>query len=344
MRVLSFQIQKKSTEVFDNCQDKIHLDLNEKKFAVADGATQGFKSEVWADEISKSFVESNQDDFILGLKSLAERFNGIPMDYENGPMAFLEKKKKERGGNTAILGVKINEEDESIDFISVGDSCAFMLYKGEMTSWPFKNLDELNQCQSSINSMQILEENYSLDIRVEKMKYTNLDEIWICSDALSRFILKNFSIHVLLKSFSDFESFYNFCLESWENNLMEHDDVTFLKIEMKGEREYLRFEPPEGFFFEQPKAPVHSNSNQTKKEEIENDEIMREQLEILSSEIKDLKSQLKRNLRLTIYALMIFVFGFILYESKMLKNAWSYITSYLQTDEKEENTTPQKDK
>jgi hypothetical protein len=260
-------------------------------------------------------------------------------------MAFLEKKKKERGGNTAILGAKVNQEDESIEFIAVGDSCAFMFYKGEITSWPFKNIDELNQCQSSINSKQILEANYSLDVRVEKIRHTKLDEIWICSDALSRFILRDFSIHEKLKSLSDFESFYNFCTEGWENNSMEHDDVSFLRIEMKGEREYLRFEPPEGFFFEQPKVPGYSISNSTEnEEEIENDEIMREQLETLSNEIKDLKSQLKRNLRLTICALMILSFGFILYESNVLKNAWSYISDYIQSYEKEENKIPQKEK
>jgi len=345
MRVRSFQIQKKSTERFDNCQDKIRLDINEGKFAVADGATQGFKSEVWADEISKSFVQSNQDDFVSGLKSLAESFNSLPLDNETGPMAFLEKKKKQRGGNTAFLGVKVNEEDESIDFLAVGDSCAFMFCKDEITSWPFKNLDELNQCQSSINSKQILEEDYSLDVRVEKIKYTKLDEIWICSDALSRFILKDFSILARLKSFSNFESFYNFCLESWENNSMEHDDVSFLRIEIKGEKEYLPFKPPEGFFFEQPKAPGHSISSQTEnEEEIENDEIMREQLETLTNEIKDLKSQLKRNLRLTICALMILSFGFILYESNVLKNAWSYISNGNESDAKDVNSTSQKDK
>lgn len=345
MRVHSFQIQKKSTERFDNCQDKIHLDLNEKKFAVADGATQGFKSEVWADEISKSFVQSNQDDFVYGLKSLAESFNSLPLDNETGPMAFLEKKKKERGGNTAILGAKVNEEEESIEFLAVGDSCAFMFCKGEISSWPFKNLDELNQCQASINSKQILEENYSLDVRVEKIKYAKLDEFWICSDALARFILKDLSILGRLKSLVNFEGFYDFCVENWENNSMEHDDISFLRIEMKGEREYLRFEPPEGFFFEQPKVPGYSISNPTENEEdLENDEIMREQLETLTNEIKDLKSQLKRNLRLTICALMILSFGFILYESNVLKNAWSYLSDHIQSDEKEENTTSQKEK
>ncbi len=345
MRVRSFQIQKKSTEIFDNCQDKIHLDLNEKKFAVADGATQGFKSEVWADEISKSFVQSNQDDFVSGLKSLAESFNSLPLDNETGPMAFLEKKKKERGGNTAILGAKVNEEEESIEFLAVGDSCAFMFCKGAISSWPFNNLDELNQCQASINSKQILEENYSLDVRVEKIKYAKLDEIWICSDALARFILKDLSILGRLKSLANFEGFYEFCVENWENNSMEHDDISFLRIETKGENEFLRFEPPEGFFFEQPKAPGYSISGQTEnEEEIENNEIMREQLETLTNEIKDLKSQLKRNLRLTICALMILSFGFILYESNVLKNAWSYISNGIQSDAKDVNSTPQKDK
>lgn len=345
MRVRSFQIQKKSTEIFDNCQDKIRLDLNEKKFAVADGATQGFKSEVWADEISKSFVQSNQDDFVSGLKSLAESFNSLPLDNETGPMAFLEKKKKERGGNTAILGAKVNEEEESIEFLAVGDSCAFMFCKGEITSWPFKNLDELNQCQASINSKQILEENYSLDVRVEKIKYVKLAEIWICSDALARFILKDLSILGRLKSLADFEGFFEFCLENWENNSLEHDDISFLRIETKGENEYQRFEPPEGFFFEQPKAPRYSISSQTEnEEEIENDEKMREQLEILTSEIRDLKSQLKRNLRLTICAITILSVGFILYETNALKNAWSYISNGIQSDEKDSKSTSQKDK
>ncbi len=345
MRVRSFQIQKKSTEIFDNCQDKIHLDLNEKKFAVADGATQGFKSEVWADEISKSFVQSNSVDFVSGLKSLAESFNSLPLDNETGPMAFLEKKKKERGGNTAILGAKVNEEEESIEFLAVGDSCAFMFCKGEISSWPFKNLDELNQCQASINSKQILEENYSLDVRVEKIKYAKLDEVWICSDALARFILKDLSILGRLKSLANFEGFYEFCLENWENNSLEHDDISFLRIETKGENEYLRFEPPEGFFFEQPKAPGYSISSQTEnEEEIENDEKMREQLEILTSEIRDLKSQLKRNLRLTICAITILSVGFILYETNALKNAWSHISNGIQSDEKDVKSTSQKDK
>ena len=345
MRVRSFQIQKKSTEIFDNCQDKIHLDLNEKKFAVADGATQGFKSEVWADEISKSFVQSNSVDFVSGLKSLAESFNSLPLDNETGPMAFLEKKKKERGGNTAILGAKVNEEEEAIEFLAVGDSCAFMFCKGEISSWPFKNLDELNQCQASINSKQILEENYSLDVRVEKIKYAKLDEVWICSDALARFILKDLSILGRLKSLANFEGFYEFCLENWENNSLEHDDISFLRIETKGENEYLRFEPPEGFFFEQPKAPGYSISSQTEnEEEIENDEKMREQLEILTSEIRDLKSQLKRNLRLTICAITILSVGFILYETNALKNAWSHISNGIQSDEKDVKSTSQKDK
>lgn len=57
MSVTIFQLQKRSSDQYKNIQDKYAFNPDTATFALADGTTQSYNSEIWAELITHAFVE-----------------------------------------------------------------------------------------------------------------------------------------------------------------------------------------------------------------------------------------------------------------------------------------------
>ena len=52
------QLQKRSSYTYQNIQDKATWNNSNRIFALADGTTQSFNSEKWAEIITKKFIDA----------------------------------------------------------------------------------------------------------------------------------------------------------------------------------------------------------------------------------------------------------------------------------------------
>lgn len=56
MKIKTLQIHKRSVSGFSDIQDKYCYSEEKGVIAISDGATQGFKSEIWAEMLVNNFV------------------------------------------------------------------------------------------------------------------------------------------------------------------------------------------------------------------------------------------------------------------------------------------------
>ena len=155
-----FQLHKRSSYTYNNIQDKFAFSENYDIIAIADGTTQSFKSELWAEIITSNFAKNptfDKDEFISLIKESASNFNLSDFKYsENPAKAYLEKQKISFGATTTFLGLKLY--DNFIEIISCGDSNVFIIKENNIyESYPFKNIDELDNNKDFINTEKINE-------------------------------------------------------------------------------------------------------------------------------------------------------------------------------------------
>ena len=70
MNVKIFQLHKRSVYEYSSIQDKYSFNASQGVFAIADGATQGYKSEIWANLLVDNFVKTRRE---IGRASCRER-------------------------------------------------------------------------------------------------------------------------------------------------------------------------------------------------------------------------------------------------------------------------------
>jgi len=56
MSITVLQLHKRASYEFKHIQDKYAINSETKTFALADGTTQSFNSEIWSDIITKEFI------------------------------------------------------------------------------------------------------------------------------------------------------------------------------------------------------------------------------------------------------------------------------------------------
>ena len=129
MSLKIFQLHKRSSYTYNNIQDKFSYSNNYDIIAIADGTTQSFKSELWAEIITSNFTKNptfDKEQFISLIKNSASEFNLSDFQYSESPAkAYLEKQKISSGATTTFLGLKISEN--FVEIISCGDSNVFIL-------------------------------------------------------------------------------------------------------------------------------------------------------------------------------------------------------------------------
>ena len=72
-----FQLHKRSVYEYSSIQDKYSFNASQGVFAIADGATQGFKSEIWAKLLVDNFVRTptfTPENLIEDFKRYASNF------------------------------------------------------------------------------------------------------------------------------------------------------------------------------------------------------------------------------------------------------------------------------
>ncbi len=254
MSVNIIQIHKRDSYEYRHIQDKFSVNVSSNTYALSDGTTQSFKSEIWAQIITENFVNKpvfEKTELISEFKILVKNYSKQDYQFSSNPaIASIERAKKVMGGTATFIGVQIINNKE-IRCISCGDSNLFLIKKNKInSSYPFLNLGELNNNNYFLNTEQLIqdkiEESFFSQTSIEVEKN---DILILATDALSRFILKFPDKLPEILSLKSFDETLNFCSKYWESKELEEDDITALIINLDDRDEISQIVPAEGFSF-----------------------------------------------------------------------------------------------
>lgn len=320
MKVKSFQLHKRSSSEFDFIEDKFAIDPLNFLFTISDGATQGFKSNLWAELLTKRFINSpsfKAEELIQDFKDEAFEFNKLEHELSpNLAIRALQLKKIEFGGFATFLGAKI--EDKKLHYISSGDVCLFILRNGKPHPFPFKNIEELDSDKGFLGTFKLLNNDVlSNQFFSDEINLEDSDKIFLATDAIARLILRQNSVLNELDELRDFNSFKDYILSKWNEKVLEEDDITIVKIEnpLSPDIECMEFLPPPDFSL--PKEPIiifsqSEISNKLSPEEIKE---IQNQLQQLNNNLTKSESkirQLSKNVNLLKYLLIALLLGVFL--------------------------------
>lgn len=341
MQVKVLQLHKRPSEIFENIQDKFSVNENLNCFALADGTTQSFRSEIWADLICKEFQNNpifEARKLIENFKKNAVKFNEYDFQFsDNLAIASLQKTKKKKGGTATFLGLQIN--NNICKAISCGDTNLFHLKHNSIDYFPYENREEIDKNTSFINTEQIFEENFNLDqIKVNEIIFENNETIILATDALSRLFLADEKFIYEFLNIDNFEEFHNFCLNNWDARILEEDDISAIIIKKNNTNSYTEILPPIGFSF--PKIEIRNETVdfktlQSMKEINDKNEKLQDKVMQLQQSIVLIKKSNKLNLILVIVAILLGLlnlFGF--YKNHL---GLSELNKYNSQDNQKEN-------
>lgn len=254
MHVTTLQLHKRSSYEFKFIQDKFAVDMTKSIFALADGTTQSFKSEKWAEIITKDFVANsmfNVKELITHFTNSVNKFKTSDFKFSSNPAkASLERTKIAKGGTATFLGLKITNNNQ-LDIINCGDTNLFIYNKSKnLISYPYESIDELDSNVSFINSEQLLQSKIDEScFKRTEFKVDNDDVLVLATDALSRLFLKKSKSLAKFLKLKDFNALHSFCLDYWEKKELEEDDISAIIIDLKKEQKEINIEPPLDFAF-----------------------------------------------------------------------------------------------
>ncbi len=253
MALKILQLHKRASYKYNYIQDKYAYSQETRCYAIADGATQSFNPELWADLITKRFIENPafEPDALIGLfKSCAEEFSKLKYEFSPNPaIASLERDKLKRGATSTFIGAII-KNDNTLSIISCGDSNTFILRSDKIIPFPSTSLDELDEKKHFLNTAKLSDNEVNKDFFVQQVIHLQQgDTIILASDALSRLMLKNPSTCNTLLQINDFENLHTFCLEQWEQRWLEEDDITAIIIQDIHSEAVQEIFPPADFSF-----------------------------------------------------------------------------------------------
>jgi serine/threonine protein phosphatase PrpC len=130
MDIKVLQLHKRASYEFKHIQDKYAINTNAKTFALADGTTQSFNSEIWAEIITKGFATNptfNSIELISTFTKQVLEYKSAKFEFSSNPAkASLEKAKQNKGGTATFIGLHFTSENK-IEVISCGDTNLFLL-------------------------------------------------------------------------------------------------------------------------------------------------------------------------------------------------------------------------
>lgn len=254
MDIKVLQIHKRASYEFKYIQDKYAINPDTKTFALADGTTQSFNSEIWAEIITKGFVTNptfNSIELISSFNNQVAEYKNANFEFSSNPAkASLEKAKKNKGGTATFMGLNFMTENK-IEIISCGDTNLFLLNsENKVIAFPFSDVDSLDANNNFINTEQLIENKIDETFfKLKSIEYKSDDKIIIATDALSRLILKNPTTLAEILKIEDFNQLNDFCLKYWESKELQEDDISAIIIPAQISGTIKTIQPPIDFSF-----------------------------------------------------------------------------------------------
>lgn len=263
--VKSFRTQK-AGNAFEECEDKSYSKslLNERQgvyrfssqnllvFGVADGATEGMFSGVWAEILVKAFCRSKNNNVDIGyvVNKASKDWDSWMRNYiaergrHNKPIQWYEEPGLRAGSFSTLLGLILTYSEGSHSNIwhtlAVGDTCLFCVRDGKLVlRFPIENSADFSNHPSLISSNLERNKDVFESRRFLQSEWHAHDIFYIMTDALACWFLQEYEAgnspwcsFPFVSHGSDEVTF-----ESWVDSLrnakkMKNDDVTLIHVEV----------------------------------------------------------------------------------------------------------------
>lgn len=322
MKIKTLQIHKRSVSGFSDIQDKYCYSEEKGVIAISDGATQGFKSEIWAEMLVNNFVQNPEfeiEKFLIDLEKYAQDFSEIEFEPNPNPaLRMLELRKIADGSYATFMGIEVRED--TLRYVSSGDVCGFVKITDGLQSFPFSNVEELDKDKGFLSTTRLLNHQVKPEqFRSGKLSIKENDKIILMTDAVARLTLRDNNIIDKILHLEDFESFKDYIISEWEAKRLEEDDITICVIEPNAKSEEQNIHPPKDFSFPKVETPIINLNNDFKDKNKE--EKQQYERDIIVSDLQKKHKVSKKILGYATIILVLFILGigYLLYSGKIQK-------------------------
>ena len=322
MKIKTLQIHKRSVSGFSDIQDKYCYSEEKGIIAISDGATQGFKSEIWAEMLVNNFVQNPEfeiEKFLIDLEKYAQDFSEIEFEPNPNPaLRMLELRKIADGSYATFMGIEVRKD--TLRYVSSGDVCGFVKTTDGLQSFPFSNVEELGKDKGFLSTTRLLNHQVKQEqFRSGKLSIKENDKIILMTDAVARLTLRDNNIIDKILHLEDFESFKDYIISEWEAKRLEEDDITICVIEPNAKSEEQNIHPPKDFSFPKVETPIINFNNDFKDKNKE--EKQQYERDIIVSDLQKKHKVSKKILGYATIILVLFILGigYLLYSGKIQK-------------------------
>ena len=174
----------------DEYEDAFALDEASGRYAVADGATEGCFTGLWARLLVNDFVshaERNASSWLSSLPVVQERWN---TEVRTRKLDWDADYWVEQGASAAFLGVVLTQDMWQWQAVAVGDTCLFHTREGVLLrAFPLDRSSQFNNRPRLVGSRMPLS-----NIRKRQRLWTDGcgqagDRLWAMTDALAKWCL-----------------------------------------------------------------------------------------------------------------------------------------------------------
>lgn len=225
----------------DEYEDAFACNFKNRRFAIADGASDSIFSSIWANALVKAFSDSTlpfsrESAFLRNIIYMARKtwYNNIEWD----SLKLFVKNKALKGSFSTFLGVQIDPSGLNYHYraIAVGDSCLFLRNNDDITGFPINDPSKFNITPKLIWSGygSPFPEDYNTklpEIKYYEGKIKPGEQMLMATDAISKWVLENSP-----KSFDrlcKMDDPYRFITGMLEARELRNDDVTFSAITLE---------------------------------------------------------------------------------------------------------------
>ena len=322
MKIKTLQIHKRSVSGFSDIQDKYCYSEEKGVIAISDGATQGFKSEIWAEMLVNNFVQNPEfeiEKFLIDLEKYAQDFSEIEFEPNPNPaLRMLELRKIADGSYATFMGIEVRKD--TLRYVSSGDVCGFVKTTDGLQSFPFSNVEELDKDKGFLSTTRLLNHQVKQEqFRSGKLSIKENDKIILMTDAVARLTLRDNNIIDKILHLEDFESFKDYIISEWEAKRLEEDDITICVIEPNTKSEEQNIHPPKDFSFPKVEMPIINCNNDFKDKNKE--EKQQYERDIIVSDLQKKHKVSEKTLGYVTIGLVLFILGigYLLYSGKIQK-------------------------
>ncbi len=175
------------------CEDAFACNRSALRFAVADGATEGFDSASWAQRLATKWVADsgllNPEDFWKWLKSEGEAHND---SWNHLDLPWYSMEKRRAGSFAAFVGVEIQPgpHDQFWKAVALGDSCLVHSRNNVQTVFPLSNSTDFGSTPVLAPSCAEINPHAQSAISVQAGEILDGDKLLLLTDATAAWYLK----------------------------------------------------------------------------------------------------------------------------------------------------------